>query len=308
MFINPYGEKPNFGDQWFKANFHTHAGTGKDTCGAYEIDDVVSLYKEAGYGILAITNHDVFTDTAEYESRHDIIMINSFEHSVDPATSLTTAFRHMVCIGVESVNKGIHQEVINEGNRQGGFTILCHPNWIHKENWPSAEVDALKGYAGIEIYNGVIPRLSGCALAEDMWDYLLSQGKIVWGFANDDFHRWFDLARGWNVIHAPSKNQEDIIASIKGGKFYTSTGLILKEFALENNRLTVQVTTKDTYIENYNYTFIGKDGHILAEQTGETGVYDLGGDELYVRVKAGNEYGAMLWSQPIYRKDLFYKV
>jgi len=53
---------------------------------------------------------------------------------------------------------------------------------------------ALKGYTGIEIFDSVIYRLNGSGLATDAWDFLLSQGKLVWKFGDDDFHRWYDLA------------------------------------------------------------------------------------------------------------------
>ena len=58
MYINPYGDMTNGKGIWLKVNFHIHAGTGGDTCGAYEIDDVVKMYKKAGYDVLTISNHD----------------------------------------------------------------------------------------------------------------------------------------------------------------------------------------------------------------------------------------------------------
>lgn len=296
MYINPYDTSFNVKGVWLKSNFHTHAGTGRDTCGAYEIDDVVTLYKEAGYSVLTISNHDIFSDVSYYQMKNGITILNGYEYSQDP---------HMLCIGVSDVVTGTHQEAIDECLKQGGFAILCHPNWQRKEYWPWEAVDALHGYTGIEIYNGVIFRLDGTGLATDTWDYLLSQGKLAWGFGSDDFHRWYDLARAWNVIYSQSNKHEHVKASVRSGSFYVSTGLILTEFAFNGGKIKITAVAKDTYIKEYKYIFIGKNGQVLDEQYGEHGEYQLKGNEPYVRVQIISEHGAMLWTQPVYKNELF---
>lgn len=296
MYVNPYSDLKKMAGQWLKGNFHTHAGTGEGTCGAYDIDDVVSLYREAGYQVLTISNHDIFTDTGEYASSHGMVMPNGFEYSRSA---------HMLCIGVNNTILKTHQEAIDECKRQGGFTILCHPNWQVKGYWPWKDIDELKGYTGIEINNGVIYRLNGSGLATDTWDYLLSQGKIVWGFANDDFHRWYDLARTWNMIYSPSTEQKDVRDAILRGCFYTSTGLVLKDISFTDQTLCVFASAKDSYVNTNKYRFIGKDGKILHEEENEYGEYHFTGDESYVRVHVVSEHGAMLWTQPVYKEKLF---
>ena len=298
MYINPYGNLQEGGGQWLKANFHTHAGTGEGTCGAYKAEDVVALYKEAGYSVLTLSNHDFFLDAAELASRQGMVTFNGFEYSQD---------LHMLCIDVGKVFMGAHQEVIDSCTEQEGFVILCHPNWIYKEYWPWEKIDKLKGYAGIEIYNGVISRLSGSGLATDTWDYLLSQGKLVWGFANDDFHRWYDLARTWNMIYTPSGEPGDIKDAILRGSFYASTGLVLNEMSVADGMVRVSAAAKDTYVTECEYLFIGRGGKILGRQLDKHGEYRLKGDEPYIRVQVISEHGAMLWTQPVYRKELFEK-
>jgi hypothetical protein len=296
VFINPY-EKTNFTNgQWLKANFHTHAGTGRDTCGAYDISDVLLLYKEAGYNILAISNHDIFTNVESYQEMHDLVLLNGFEYSNDP---------HLLCLNCRSLITGTHQEVVHECREQGGFSVLCHPNWQNKKYWPWEDIDQLKEYTGIEIYNGVIFHLSGSGLATDTWDYLLSQGKLVWGFGNDDFHRWMHLNRAWNVIFSRSRQLKDIQDSILYGKFYVSTGLILNDFVFTDHHLIISASAKNSYDNNNLYRFIGKNGQILDEHKGDHGEYYLSGVELYIRVQIISEHGAMLWTQPIYQRALF---
>jgi hypothetical protein len=298
MYYNPYENTNGNNGKWLKANFHTHAGTGKGTCGAYEIDEVISLYKEAGYDVLTISNHDLFSDVQEYESKHDIMLLNGYEYSQTP---------HMCCIDGKKVVTGKHQEAVDECIEQGGFVTLNHPNWIHKEYWSHSKLDEMRGYTGIEIYNGVIFRLNGTGLATDIWDYLLSQRKLVWGFGSDDFHRWYDLARAWNMIYCSDKTHEGVKAAIQKGSFYVSTGLILNKFVFENNVIKVSASAKETYVKDNKYIFIGKDGAILHEEFGESACYKLTGEEEYVRVQVVSQHGAMLWTQPVYKEGLFVK-
>ena len=74
----------------------------------------------------------------------------------------------------------------------GSFAIMNHPNWgpafVHcAQEW----LDVWDSYKGIEIYNGVCEFLPGSAFATDRWDQLLTSGRRVWGFANDD-HHWHE--------------------------------------------------------------------------------------------------------------------
>lgn len=295
MYCNPYESINSNQGKWLRSNFHCHAGTGKGTCGSLEIDEVVNIYKDAGYDVLTISNHDLFSDVHEYQEKYDITLINGFEYSKD---------EHMLLIGCSGLIEYPHQAAIDECNKQGGFAVLCHPNWLYKEFWPWQKVDILTGYTGIEIMNPLIFRLSGCGLATDTWDYLLSQGKIVWGFGNDDFHRWYDAARGWNMVYSSNK-ADDIKSAVNKGSFYVSTGLILNEFTVDDDTIKISATSKDTYVRTNKYIFIGKNGEILSEQFGEFGEYHIKGDELYIRSQVVSEHGAMLWTQPVFQAENF---
>ena len=81
MLTNPYHNLT--GGRWLKSNFHPHAGTGAGTCGAYEMEDVLRLYKEAGYDVVCISNHDLYSDTKALGRILGIQTINGFEYSQD---------------------------------------------------------------------------------------------------------------------------------------------------------------------------------------------------------------------------------
>ena len=316
MYINPY---ENFNEMnWQKGNFHVHAGTGPNTCGVNPIEDVLKAYKGAGYNVICISNHDIYSDTSELAKQNDMVLINGFEYS---------QAAHMLCIGVENVIFANHQEAIDKTNAQGGFAVINHPNWkvgdVEKYNfsyynqllnqpygeidiplhWPLEEIEKLSGYIGVEIFNGVLTRLMGAALAVDVWDSLLSGGKVIWGFGNDDFHQWFDIAKVATVVSLNEYTKEDAIKAIKAGRTYVSIGLKLDKFEFDGKTITVEASTYNGFRGEMYYKFIGKNGTVLKE--GYNNTYTLKGEEMYVRVEIVNAYGAKLWTQPIYKATAF---
>ena len=293
MYVNPYEGLKKAGS-WLKANFHTHAGTGAGTCGSHGLMDVINGYKEAGYHILCISNHDLYTHTEGLGE--SMKMLQGVEYSHNP---------HMLTLGVEAYFDTDHQEAINQTKQAGGFVVLCHPNWIHKGYWPNELIDSLTGYTGIEVINQLVYRLEGSGLACDIWDRLLSQGKIVYGFSNDDFHQWCDLGRGYNVIYAASAEYNDMKEAIDNGCFFASTGVYLDTFTLENNEIYVKAKYPiNTYADDFTYTFVGENGAILKTAYGKDASYKLTGEK-YVRVQAVGENGFMMFLQPVYDSDSF---
>ncbi|MCL2813729.1 MAG: hypothetical protein FWD23_03930 [Oscillospiraceae bacterium] len=296
MYCNPYQDLS--GGQWIKTNFHTHAGTGKGTCGSNPIDTVLDLYRSQNYGALCISNHDTYTDTSAL-SDETLYLIQGVEYSAES---------HMLTIGVGKSLHGLpHQEAVDETFRQGGFTILCHPNWIRKGYWPYDKIDALCGYAGLEIINMLIYRLSGSGLATDTWDYILKQGKLVFGFGDDDFHILSDAGRSYTDIYAKTKDFNGIKKAVDGGSFTASTGLGLEYLDLTGK--TVKVKAKfptETYIDSFEYRFVTENG-TAAVTYGKTGEYEIKGEN-YIRVEIVGENGMMLFTQPVYKKDFFHNV
>lgn len=292
MYINPYRMLENASGTWFKSNFHAHAGTQTDTLA---IQEVVNAYQQAGYGILTISNQYMLTDTSRLAAQSGMTLINGYEYIED---------KDMLCIGAKAYTEGSHQHVIDRCTGEGGFVILCHPHYLHRDWWPVRKMLELTGYEGIEIYNGVIFQLPGSGLATDTWDTLLSGRRLVWGFGNDDFHRWDNIARAWNMIYSPSGEYTDIMSSVGEGCFYVSTGLTLDTFTFADDTIEVGIDASGTFVKDCQYLFIGRDGNVLDTQFGVRGRYRMKGDELYARVQVISEHGSMLWTQPVYDRAM----
>lgn len=296
MYKNPYQNLKE--GKWFKTNFHTHAGTGPNTCGSNSIDIVVPIYGMNRFDMLCISNHDIFTDTTAFTSEH-IMMIPGVEYSQN---------EHMLTIGVDkSLHEFDHQTAIDMTNEMGGFTILCHPNWTKKEYWSHEKLFSLKGFAGIEIINMLIYRLSGSGLATDTWDYALSKGKMIYGFGNDDFHSFTDAGRSFNLIYCEERSFCAMKNAVDSGAFCASTGLVPDYLLLDGN--TIKVKAKfptENYVDTFTYRFITENGKVLSVQNESYAQYTLSGEK-YVRVEVIAENGAMLFFQPIYLTEAFDK-
>ena len=292
-YCNPYDSLKD--GQWLKTNFHTHAGTGEG-CGKHPLDMVLGLYRELKYGALCISNHDFCTDVSSL-SDEQLYVMPGVEYSRD---------RHMLTVGVnKSFHELSHQDAIDATIKQGGFTIICHPNWIVKEYWPHKNLEELQGFAGIEVMNTLIYRLYGSGRATDTWDYLLSHGKLIFGFGDDDFHAPFDAGRSYTDIYAKTKDFAGIKDAVDNGRFTASTGLSLEylDVTADNTIIVKAKFPTHTYINTFSYKFITENGE-AAESYGETGVYKANGEN-YIRVEAIAENGAMLFTQPVYKKGAF---
>jgi hypothetical protein len=299
MMVNPCdtgigGEGPGTG-RWLRCNFHTHAGTGPGTCGSNGLSEVVEAYRQGKYDILCISNHDLFTRTEQLSS--GMKLIHGVEYSTHP---------HMLTIGVEEHWGKGHQETIDLAKAAGGYVILCHPNWMRKGYWSREMLAATRGYGGIEIFNTVIYRLDGSGYACDTWDWLLSRGKLAFGFGNDDFHIWYDLGRSWTMVNAASDSWPELREAMEAGRMYVSTGLRLRSLELRDGVLGVEAGYfTETWADSFRYRFIGREGAELAAMEGRSAEYRLSGDESYVRVEVTSEEGFRLYTQPVYEDSLF---
>ena len=294
MFYNPYESCFPREDQgmfrWRRGNFHTHAGTGAGTCGHYPIQNVVDEYQNGGYDVLAITNHDIYVEKPQ---RQDILVLPGVEYS---------QAHHMVYLGVPEVLRGTHQQVLDEVEKRGGLSFFCHPHFLNRNYWTWEQMRSLRHLIGLEIFNTVILRLDGQALACDVWDEALRAGRLLWGFGNDDFHRWYDMRRVWNWVYAED-SQESVMDALQAGRFYVSTGLRLAEYAIRGKELCVQARSEVNYDGPITYRFFSSRGELPSWMSGDLACCSLDDTVSYIRAEASTASGQMLWTQPVYRRD-----
>ena len=272
--------------RWYKGNLHTHT-TQSD--GSLSPDDAVRWYEQNGYDFTALTDHDAFCDPDALQTTARLTLIPGFEYSCGAVREA-----HMLCLGVRQTYRGDYQEALTATRAQGGMAIFCHPNWIRDDLWSPDAMAQLRYYNGMEIYNQVITRQPGRALATDDWDAMLSRGCLLWGYADQDAHVAEDFGHAWNMALARSNSVESVLCSLANGHCYASTGVSFASIGYDGAAIRVGLE------RSARVRFVGPHGSILAEYTGKTAAFRPSG-EAYVRVDVEDNDGQRAWSQPFWR-------
>lgn len=281
-----YSDPYTVAGHWYKGNLHTHT-TQSD--GRLSPPEAIRWYEQHGYDFVALTDHDTFCDPAPLQAATRLALIPGFEFSRGAVPEA-----HMLCLGVRQAYRGSYQEVLNATRALGGMAILCHPNWVRDDLWSPDDMAGLRAYAGIEIYNHVINRLPGRALATDDWDAMLSRGHLIWGYANQDAHRPDDFGHAWNMVLAPSRKVENLLHSLANGHCYASTGLTFSDIGYSEGALHVRLA------RHAHIRFVGPEGRVLSDESGKEAAFQPAG-EAYVRIEAQADGEQWAWSQPFWR-------
>jgi len=188
------------------------------------------------------------------------------------------------------------QKVIDRITKQGALAIINHPNWqSHFNHCPQKLLQAWQGYTGLEIYNGVIERLAGSPLATDRWDMLLSEGRRVWGFGNDDSHRPEDTGLAWNIVWARRHSKKGILDALVQGSFYASTGVEITDIRVHGRTLEVKTSNAQKMI------VVTDGGQEVAKKDGKRIAYTLAGMVgTYIRIECIGNAGTKAWTQPFF--------
>jgi PHP-associated len=284
MIHTPYLDK-DF--TWLRTNLHAHT---TESDGTRSPQAVIDDYAARAYDVLMLSDHDKLTDTGGLESR-GLLLIPGNEISRDGFHLLHVDAKKVLAPHTD------RQQVINEINSEQGLPVLCHPNWHRYHDHITLEtLRSLNDYLGIEIYNGVIHHHEGSPLATDKWDMLLSEGRKLWGFANDDSHRPEHVGVAWNMVQVKEKNKADVLEALKHGSFYASTGVVITSIRAHGQTITVMT-------ENAQRITASVDGGLrIAQVDAPTMTLHVPHDApwRYVRLECWGAGEAMAWTQPFY--------
>ena len=160
-----------------------------------------------------------------------------------------------------------------------------------------------------EVFNGhpTVNNFGGGGVPglEEVWDRMLSSGKLLYGIAVDDAH-YFKRpedktaprpGQGWVYVRAPRLDSRALLEALERGDFYSSTGVELQSLTATSTALTVAVKTEPQ--SKYRIQFIGKQGRVLSEAISSPATYTFKGDESYVRAKVIESNGKLAWIQPV---------
>jgi len=230
------------GGLWVKAALHCHS---KGSDGSLSPRGVVEFYKDRGYEVVSITDHNVVTLLKD--DIEGVLTIPGVELSV--GRSKCGSSYHIVVLGLEEISKPKVNNIeelnsfLAEVEDEGGVAFVAHPYW---SNLFSEDLYELNNYVGIEVYN------TGCdvevakGFSSVHWDQVISLGRTVWGIAVDDAHRYLfpplDAGYGWVWIKLKELKEEEFLGAIRRGAFYSSMGPQVFKFHFKDSSLHIEMS------------------------------------------------------------------
>jgi len=283
---HPYRSLTN--GEWLRGNLHTHT-TQSD--GLNRPQRVINDYAKRGYDFLAISDHDTYTSTRDcrqWDAKGMVLM---------PGNEVSANGPHILHVAADRFVEPLaqRQEVINQIAAGSGLAVIAHPNWLDAfDGTPITQMQEWIDYHGLEIYNGLIGRLPGSPYCTNKWDVLLSQGRRLWGFANDDSHYGPDVERGWNVVYSKKRTAKEITSALTTGRFYTSSGVVISSIRVRGNRIKIE-TENATVI-----TVISDFGRRIGSTDGPQIDFEVPEGPSYVRFECWGVGEQFAWTQPFF--------
>ena len=308
----PKTQVPGRQGVWFKGNLHTHT---LNSDGDSTPDDVVRWYREHGYHFLTLTDHNYLTSVDGLNALHgadDKFLVMKGEEVSDRFGEKPL---HVNGFDPESPIKppggasvlDVLQRMVDGIRASKGVPSINHPNF----GWAitADELAAVQRTRLFEVFNGhpLVNNAGGGGVPglEEVWDRLLSSGKLIYGIAVDDAH-YFKRPEdpyaprpgfGWVYVRAPRLTARAIVDALERGEFYSSTGVELQ--SLETTESSMTVAIKEVRSSKYRIQFIGRHGRVLSEVLTSPASYTFKGDEGYVRAKVIESNGKVAWIQPV---------
>lgn len=298
--------------QYFKGNLHTHT---LNSDGDSTPDDVVRWYREHGYNFVTLTDHNYLTSVDGLNALHgaeDKFLVMKGEEVTDRFESKPI---HVNGFAPNSFIKptggssviDMTQRMVDAIRGAGAVPSINHPNF----GWAISadELLQVQRMRLFEVFNGhpTVNNLGGGGVPglEEVWDRILSSGRMIYGIAVDDAH-YFKRpedktaprpGHGWVYVKAARLESRALVEALERGDFYSSTGVELQSITATSSSLSITIKTEAQ--SKYRVQFIGKQGAVLSEVTTSPASYTFKGGESYVRAKVIESNGKQAWIQPV---------
>lgn len=199
-----------------------------------------------------------------------------------PGLEVTDGGAHVVVTNANKVMQPLARSnvenfssAISSANTANSIGHLAHPNFL-----PSPTTDEILGVPNIglfEVFNGVagINTKPGRPTPDELWDQLLVKyQRPIFGVAVDDAHDYPGSSRnaappgrGWVMINAPELDPSEIVAALRYGRFYASSGVSLSKARWGGlGGFTLQIEIVPEPGVTYQTIFIGQDAHGVVRQ------------------------------------------
>lgn len=295
---------------WLRCALHAHT-TGSD--GDLPPDALVAHYARAGYDVLAVTDHWRITVPAP---REDILVLHGVElNCVLPGARDGHVLGLGVTAGEDELRElaGGYPDLGETGDwivAHGGVAFLAHPYWTGVT--PGA-LELPPSVTGIEVYNAGCELEVARGLSTVHWDELAEAGQLCPALATDDTHHpGFDSDLAWTWVRAAERTPDAVLAALRSGLLYGSTGPTVRELRRDRDALIVScspcrsvtlVSGKTmgaaVHAGRLGYanagTILARDDHDLVLEAR----LEIPPAARHVRIEATDAHGRKAWTSPI---------
>lgn len=285
--------KDIFGNTRYKAGLHIHT-TLSD--GARTPKEAVEIYKNAGYDVVAITDHWEYYSNAEING---VKIISGIEFNTGGADTSDDVM-HIVALGMnkapELSRNASRQEIIDTINENGGLAVLAHPAWSLNT---LEDVMSLNGFFATEIYNTVSDvGQSRRGYSGYIVDALANKGVFFPLVAADDvhFYQGEDETKSYVMVKAESSSQCDILKALKNGDFYATQGPEL-HLTREGDKMIARCSksVEINFISNSSYA----PDRVITGEDLTYAEYPIKEWERWIRLEVKDKEGRYGWSNII---------
>jgi len=286
--------------QFWKANRHTHT-TRSD--GKLTPTELATAYREAGYHVLAITDH--------FMERFGFPIVDSVPFRTEGFTTLLGAELHgpglmlgpwhILAVGLpadfaHAPAEETGPEIARRAMDAGAFVAIAHPAWYSLFYEKAKEIDFADA---IEVWNTTCHYDNDRGESWYLADQFLMTGRRPFAIATDDAHCAArpDTFGGWTMIRSESLDPESILAALKSGTFYASTGPNIHDIRLDGDQIVVECDPVDVVFA----TGAGALHRDITAPGTTTAAFEIAPfRESYMRITIIDANGGKAWSNPIF--------
>ena len=299
MLSNPFDQPGRF----YKGNLHTHSNTSD---GQLPAEEVCRRYRERGYDFICLSDHFLpvydypVTDTRPWRTEGFTTLLGAEVHV--PATSLGEKW-HLLANGLpldfEPPREGESApDIAARCAAAGAFVSIVHPAWY------ALSVDdarSIRAAHAVEVYNHTSALRTDRGDGTVLLDQLLSGGHRVMALACDDAHFEVDDAFGaWVMVRATQREPEALLAALKAGHYYSSTGVELHGMHFEGDELVVRCSPAvGVFLQGRGSRAVQVMGEDLTEV--RLAASRLG-QHSFMRLTVVDAQGRRAWSNPMWRQ------
>jgi hypothetical protein len=288
---------------------HTHS-TRSD--GVLSPQEVCRRYQAEGYDFIALTDHFVglfdypITDTADCRNDKFTTIIGAELHT---GSMENGHLWHLVAVGLPldftppdaphfRPVKGSESaaSIAQRARDAGAFVSIAHPHW---SGMTGADARTITAAHAVEIYN------YGCVVDNDRGEgfltleRLLNEGSRLNLTATDDAHfNTPDHFGGWVMVKATENTPEALLAALKAGEYYCSTGPEIHNIEVSEDSVRVECTSAATIIIQGKGTSMATQ-HGASMTTATLSRERLAGSP-WLRVTIIDRAGKRAWSNPLW--------